>query len=74
MNLNTAADWALMRACGPFRKDGVCDHKACSEAKEIHDWLKSALRVDEEASNGDKIRGWLIPDQADSKVPPGYYG
>jgi len=62
MELEAAAEWVLKRACGPYRKNGSCEHKACIEAKEIHDWLKSAIRVNEKMANGERIKGWLIQD------------
>ncbi len=62
MEPNTAAEWVLNRACGPCRKRNSYEHKGCTEAKEIHDMLKSAVRVNETVTNGDQIKGWLIPD------------
>lgn len=62
MEPKTAAVWVLKRACGPCRKNESYEHKGCIEAKEIHDMLKSAVRVNEETSYGDRIKGWLIPD------------
>jgi len=62
MEPDTAAEWVLKRACGPCRKTDSYEHKGCIEAKEIHDMLKSAVRVDEKMSNGNRIKGWLIPD------------
>lgn len=62
MEPNTAAEWALKRACGPCRKNDSYEHKGCIEAKEIHDMLKSAIRINETMTNGGQIKGWLIPD------------
>ena len=62
MEPDIAAEWVLQRACGPCRKSGSYAHKACIEAKEIHDLLKSAIRVDETVTKGHQIKGWLIPD------------
>ncbi len=62
MEPNAAAEWVLKRACGPCRKNNSCNHKACIEAKEIHDMLKSAVRVTDKISDGRQIKGWLIPE------------
>ncbi len=62
MNVKSAAEWVLLRACGPYRKSGSCEHPACTEAQEIHDLLISAVRIDDKDSTGRTIRGWLIPD------------
>jgi len=62
MEPEAAAEWVLKRTCGPCRKSDSYEHKGCIEAKEIYDMLKSAIRVDEAISNGDRIKGWLIPD------------
>jgi hypothetical protein len=57
------AEWALKRACGPCRKSDAYEHKGCIEAKEIHDWLSSAVKIDGQSSNGQRISGWLIPER-----------
>lgn len=62
MNVRSAAEWVLNRSCGPYRRDGSCDHPACAEAQEIHDLLMSAVRIDDKDSTGREIRGWLIPE------------
>lgn len=62
MEPQVVEDWVLKRACGHCRKNEFCEHKDCIEAKEIHNMLMSAVKVNEETSNGDRIKGWLIPD------------
>jgi len=62
MEPKTAAEWVLKRACRPCRKNDSYAHKACIEAKEIYDMLSSAVKVDAKVPNGDRIKGWLIPE------------
>jgi hypothetical protein len=62
MEPGAIAEWVLKRACRPCRKNDSYHHKACIEAKDIHDVLKSAIRVNETTTNGGQIKGWLIPD------------
>jgi hypothetical protein len=62
MEPTAAAEWVLKRACGPCRKNDSYEHKGCIEAKEIHDMLKSAVRVNDKISNELQIKGWLIPE------------
>jgi hypothetical protein len=62
MDLNTAAKWVLKRACRPCRRNDAYEHKACIEAKEIHDMLKSAFRVNARIAHGNPVKGRLIPD------------
>ena len=62
MEPDIAAEWVLKRACGPCRKNDSYEHPACIAAKEIHDMLKSAIRLNETMANGSQVNGWLIPD------------
>lgn len=61
MEPEVAAEWVLKRACATCRKNESYDHPGCIIAREIYELLKSAKRVDHKLSNGDRIRGWLIP-------------
>lgn len=62
MDPRIAAEWALKKACISVRRHGSCDHPPCWEAKEVHEWLKSAVRLDDTSPDGDPVKGWLIPD------------
>ena len=62
MEPKNAAEWVLKRACGPCRRNDSYEHKGCIEAKEISDMLSTAVKVDAKVANGDRIKGWLIPE------------
>ncbi|MBI4962928.1 MAG: hypothetical protein HY913_06620 [Desulfomonile tiedjei] len=62
MTLKEMAEWARMRACGPCRKSESYEHPACFEAKQIHDHLQTAIRIEQVDVGGKLLAGWLIPD------------